>query len=64
MRVERKQLELLAEAVALTDAREFDLRIDNGKILLFSVETVEKLAAVPVTPQGIAQRKRVSPKSP
>lgn len=59
MRVDRKQLEHLAEGLKLTDATEFDLRLEDGKLRLFAVETVEKLSAVPITAQGIAQTKRV-----
>lgn len=60
MKIERKQLEILADALKLTEAEVFEVRLDNGKLLLYEVQTVEKLKAVPVTPQGIAQRRRAS----
>lgn len=58
MRIDRKQLENLAEALKYTEADVFDLREEGGKIRLYAVESVERFSAVPITPQGFAQRRK------
>ena len=60
MRVDRKQIEGLAEALRLSDAKTFELVAEDGKVRLYAVEVVEKLSPVPLTPQGRAQRERAS----